>query len=147
MYAMIQTRPDIGFAVQWLSRQLKRPLSIYLNTVKNLFRYLNGIKNLAICYGRNITNITGQGNTFSIGITNSNWALKPNTKKITDFLEPIGFSDSDFIGDKTISKSTFGYLFKVANGFICWKSKRTLTIALFIIKAKTDALTEAICKV
>jgi hypothetical protein len=147
MYAMIQTRPDIAFAVQWLSRQLKGPLSTHLNAAKNLLRYLNGTKNLAICYGRNITNITGHGNTISTGITDSNWAIKPNTKKITDFLEPIGFSDSDFAGDKTTSKSTFGYLFKVANGSVCWKSKRASTIALSTTEAETDALTEAIREV
>ena len=52
MYLMTQTRPDISFSVQWLSRQLVKPNSTHLNAAKNLLRYLHSTKNLAICYGK-----------------------------------------------------------------------------------------------
>ena len=59
---------------------------------------------------------------------------------------PIGYSDSDFAGDKITSKLTFGYLFIVANGPVSWKSKRGSIIALSTLEAETDAFKEAICE-
>ncbi|KAK2068872.1 hypothetical protein P8C59_003488 [Phyllachora maydis] len=72
----------------------------------------------------------------------SNW-----TSIINSSLVPIGFSDSDFAGDKATSKSTYGYLYKLAGRPISWKTKRATTIALSTLEAETDGLTEAIRKV
>ncbi|KAK2074266.1 hypothetical protein P8C59_008487 [Phyllachora maydis] len=69
------------------------------------------------------------------------------TSIINSSLVPIGFSDSDFAGDKATSKSTYGYLYKLAGRPISWKTKRATTIALSILEAETDGLTEAIRKV
>lgn len=52
MYLMVQTRPDICFSVQWLSRFLQEPYKIHLNASKSLLRYLSYTKDLALCYGR-----------------------------------------------------------------------------------------------
>ena len=79
-------------------------------------------KNLAIYYGRDITNETTG-------------------------LQPTGFYDTDFIGDLQSSKSTFGYLFKLTGGAINWKSKKASTITLSTLKAETDALTKGIREV
>ncbi|KAK2070927.1 hypothetical protein P8C59_005388 [Phyllachora maydis] len=62
-------------------------------------------------------------------------------------LVPIGFSDSDFAGDKATSKSTYGYLYKLAGRPISWKTKRATTIALSTLEAETNGLTEAIREV
>jgi len=59
---------------------------------------------------------------------------------------PIGYSDSDFAGDKIISKLIFGYLFIIANGLISWKSKRGSIIALSTLEVEIDAFKEAICE-
>ena len=100
----------------------------YLNAVKNLLRYLKGIKDLAISYGVPLI-----GPIFDI------------VKDILhDPLLLLGFSDSDFASDKVISKSIYGYLFIVARGLVSWKSKRSSTIALLTMEAESDALTEAI---
>ncbi|KAK2070686.1 hypothetical protein P8C59_005163 [Phyllachora maydis] len=69
------------------------------------------------------------------------------TSIINSSLVPIGFSDSDFAGDKATSKSTYGYLYKLAGGPISWKTKRATTIALSTLEAETDGLTEAIREV
>ncbi|KAK2073392.1 hypothetical protein P8C59_007680 [Phyllachora maydis] len=69
------------------------------------------------------------------------------TSIINSSLVPIGFSDSDFAGDKATSKSTYGYLYKLAGRPISWKTKRATTIALSTLEAKTDRLTEAIREV
>ncbi|KAK2070487.1 hypothetical protein P8C59_004974 [Phyllachora maydis] len=69
------------------------------------------------------------------------------TSIINSSLVPIGFSDSDFAGDKATSKSTYGYLYKLAGRPISWKTKRATTIALSTLEAETNGLTEAIREV
>ncbi|KAK2068884.1 hypothetical protein P8C59_003500 [Phyllachora maydis] len=69
------------------------------------------------------------------------------TSIINSSLVPIGFSDSDFTGDKATSKSTYGYLYKLAGRPISWKTKRATTIALSTLEAETDGLIEAIREV
>ncbi len=114
---MTQTQLDIGFPMQWLSRFLQKPLQTHLNTGKNLLKFLNNTEELAICYSRK-------------GLTNS--------------LQPIGYCDNDFTGDKESSRSIYGYVFKFAGGPISWKSKKASTIALSTLEAETDALTKDI---
>ena len=89
MYLLTQTRPDIGFPMQWLSRFLQKPLQTYLNVSKNLLKFTGGIEDLSICYGR---------------------------KGLTSGLQSIWYCDSDFAGDRESSKSTYGYVFKFAGG-------------------------------
>ena len=114
--------------MQFLLKSLQQPLSYYLNTVKNLLRYLKGTKNLAINYGVLLTG--------------------PISNIVKDIpynpLLPLGFSNNDFTNDKVISKSIYGYLFIMAGGPVNWKSKRSNTIALLTMEAESDALTEAI---
>ena len=102
IYTITQTRPDIAFVVQFLSRSLQQPLSCHLNTAKNLLRYLKGIKDLAINYGVPL--------------------IGPISDIIKDILYdpllPLKFSDSDFANNKVTSKSTYGYLFIMAGGLI-----------------------------
>ena len=46
----------------------------------------------------------------------------------TDNLEVIGYSNSDFAGCVDYRKSTSGYIFKLADGAVSWRSvKQTLT--------------------
>ena len=130
VYAITQTRPDITFAVQFLSRSLQQPLSCYLNATKNLLRYLKGTKDLAINYG------------------------VPLTGPICNIIKNIPYnpllllrlSDSDFTSDKVTNKSTYGYLFTMARGPVNWKSKRNSTITLSTMETESDVLTETIRK-
>ncbi|KAK2072788.1 hypothetical protein P8C59_007123 [Phyllachora maydis] len=165
---------DISFTVQWLSRSLNRPTKSHLNAAKNLFKYLNSTKDYSICFScngnavadlgpklSNSSNITTKLSrdfhskegprpltTTSTTIVDSrNSKGSSRTSIINSSLVPIGFSDSDFAGDKATSKSTYGYLFKLAGRPISWKTKRATTIALSTPEAETDGLTEAICKV
>ena len=97
---MTQTRPNITFAVQFLSKSLQQPLSCHLNAAKNLLRYLKGIKDLVINYGVPLTG--------------------PISDIIKDIpyhpLLPLRFSDNDFTSDKITNKSTYDYLFTMAGG-------------------------------
>ncbi|KAK2068697.1 hypothetical protein P8C59_003325 [Phyllachora maydis] len=174
MYIMLLTRVDISFTVQWLSRSLNRPTKSHLNAAKNLFKYLNSTKDYSICFSCNGNTVANLGpklsnssntttklsrdfhskegprplTTTSTTIVDSrNSKGSSRTSIINSSLVPIGFSDSDFAGDKATSKSTYGYLYKLAGGPISWKTKRATTIALSTLEAETDGLIEAIREV
>ncbi|KAK2066187.1 hypothetical protein P8C59_000022 [Phyllachora maydis] len=165
---------DISFTIQWLSRSLNRPTKSYLNAAKNLFKYLNSTKDYSICFSCNGNTVADLGpklsnssntttklsrdfhskegprplTTTSTTIVDSrNSKGSSRTSIINSSLVPIGFSDSDFAGDKATSKSTYGYLYKLAGRPISWKTKRATTIALSILEAETNGLTEAIREV
>ncbi|KAK2075402.1 hypothetical protein P8C59_009531 [Phyllachora maydis] len=174
IYIMLLTRVDISFTVQWLSRSLNRPTKSHLNAAKNLFKYLNSTKDYSICFSYNGNTVADLGpklsnssntttklsrdfhskegprplTTTSTTIVDSrNSKGSSRTSIINSSLVPIGFSNSDFAGDKATSKSTYGYLYKLAGGPISWKTKRATTIALSTLEAETDGLTEAIREV
>ncbi|KAK2072095.1 hypothetical protein P8C59_006471 [Phyllachora maydis] len=165
---------DISFTVQWLSRSLNRPTKSHLNAAKNLFKYLNSTKDYSICFSYNGNTVADLGpklsnssntttklsrdfhskegprplTTTSTTIVDSrNGKGSSRTSIINSSLVSIGFSNSDFAGDKATSKSTYGYLYKLAGRPISWKTKRATTIALSILEAKTNGLTEAIHEV
>ncbi|KAK2066205.1 hypothetical protein P8C59_000040 [Phyllachora maydis] len=125
----------------WLSRSLNRPTKSHLNAAKNLFKYLNSTKDYSICFSCNGNTVADLGpklsnssntttklsrdfhskegprplTTTSTTIVDSrNSKGSSRTSIINSSLVPIGFSDSDFAGDKATSKSTYGYLYKLA---------------------------------
>ncbi|KAK2069413.1 hypothetical protein P8C59_003998 [Phyllachora maydis] len=139
-----------------------------------LTRYLNSTKDYSICFSYNGNTVADLGpklsnssntttklsrdfhskegprplTTTSTTIVDSrNSKGSSRTSIINSSLVPIGFSDSDFAGDKATSKSTYGYLYKLAGRPISWKTKRATTIALSTLEAETNGLTEAIRKV
>ncbi|KAK2071808.1 hypothetical protein P8C59_006203 [Phyllachora maydis] len=167
---------DLGPAAYFLglSRSLNRPIKSHLNAAKNLFKYLNSTKDYSIFFSCNGNTVADLGpklsnssntttklsrdfhskegprplTTTSTTIVDSrNSKGSSRTSIINSSLVPIGFSDSDFAGDKATSKSTYGYLYKLAGGPISWKTKRATTIALSTLEAETDGLTEAIREV
>ncbi|KAK2068828.1 hypothetical protein P8C59_003444 [Phyllachora maydis] len=157
-----------------LSRSLNRPIKSHLNAAKNLFKYLNSTKDYSICFSYNGNTVADLGpklsnssntttklsrgfhskegprplTTTSTTIVDSrNSKGSSRTSIINSSLVPIGFSDSDFAGDKATSKSTYGYLYKLASRPISWKTKRATTIALSTLEAETNGLIEAIREV
>ncbi|KAK2068623.1 hypothetical protein P8C59_003255 [Phyllachora maydis] len=139
-----------------------------------LTRYLNSTKDYSICFSYNGNTVADLGpklsnssnittklsrdfdskegprplTTTSTTIVDSrNSKGSSQTSIINSSLVPIGFSDSDFAGDKATSKSTYGYLYKLAGRPISWKTKRATTIALSTLEAETNGLTEAIREV
>ncbi len=106
--------------MQWLSKFLQKPFQTYLNAGKNLLKFLDGIKELTICY---------------------------DCKNLTNGLQPIRYCDSDFADNRKSSRSIYGYVFKFAGGPINWKSKRASTIALSTLEAEINALIKDIREV
>ncbi|KAK2074628.1 hypothetical protein P8C59_008822 [Phyllachora maydis] len=139
-----------------------------------LTRYLNSTKDYSICFSYNGNTVADLGPKLSnssntttklsrdfhskegprpLTTTSTTIVDSRNSKGsswtsiINSSLVPIGFSDSDFTGDKATSKSTYGYLYKLAGRPISWKTKRATTIALSTLEAETNGLTEAIREV
>lgn len=74
MYAMVETRPDIAFAVSTLSRFSSNPNQHHLMAVQRVLRYLQGTKHLGITYG---------GGEGLIGYTDADWAGDEETRRST----------------------------------------------------------------
>ncbi|KAK2066371.1 hypothetical protein P8C59_000200 [Phyllachora maydis] len=138
----LRNSPAKGTTLEgWLSRSLNRPTKSHLNAAKNLFKYLNSTKDYSICFSYNGNTVANLGpklsnssntttklsrdfhskegprplTTTSTTIVDSrNSKGSSRTSIINSSLVPIGFINSDFAGDKATSKSTYGYLYKLA---------------------------------
>ncbi|KAK2067955.1 hypothetical protein P8C59_001654 [Phyllachora maydis] len=149
-------------------------MKLHLNAAKNFFKYLNSTKDYIIHFSYNGNTVANPGpklsnssnittklskdfyskegprplTTTSTTIVDSrNGKGSSRTSIIHSSLVPIGFSDFHLAGDKATSKSTYGYLYKLASGPISWKTKRATTIALSTLETETNGLTEATYKV
>ena len=78
--------------------------------MKRVLRYLRGTTNLGMCY-------TNKGQS---GL--------------------VGFCDADWGGDINDRKSTSGYLFKVSDSAVSWKSIKQTCVALSTAEAEYVAL-------
>ena len=114
MHLMTATRPDIAYAVGYVSRFMENPQQEHWIAVKRIFRYLQGTKSHGICY-------------------------QPNDK--IDFR---GYSDADWAGDHADRKSTSGYLFMLLGAPISWGSKKQSSVSLSTSEAEYIALSLAI---
>ncbi|KAL2534627.1 cysteine-rich RLK (RECEPTOR-like protein kinase) 8 [Abeliophyllum distichum] len=82
MYSMITTRPDLAYAISFLSRFMSNPGKHHWIALKWLLRYLAGTVKRGLVF-----------------------------EKRSDKLELKGYVDSDFAGDKDQRKSTTSYFF------------------------------------
>ncbi|KAK2070875.1 hypothetical protein P8C59_005337 [Phyllachora maydis] len=131
-----------------------------------LTRYLNSTKDYSICFSYNGNTVADLGpklsnssntttklsrdfhskegprplTTTSTTIVDSrNSKGSSRTSIINSSLVPIGFSESDFAGDKATSKSTYGYLYKLAEAIREVQTKHTLLKFRYVreqVKAK-----------
>ncbi|KAG3092999.1 hypothetical protein PI125_g16979 [Phytophthora idaei] len=90
MHLMAAARPDIAYAVGYLSRFMENPREELWVAVKRIFRYLQGTKTHGICF-------------------------KPR-----DNMDFRGYSDADWAGDLADRKSTSGYTFMLMGAPVSW---------------------------
>ena len=114
MYLSVSTRPDITFAVSNLARYSVKPTKAHWSAAKRVMRYLKGTSELGIIYSN-----------------------KGSELKLT------GYSDADWGGDINDRKSTSGYIFKVSDGAVLWRSKKQTCVALSTAEAEYVALAAA----
>ncbi|XP_047979038.1 secreted RxLR effector protein 161-like [Salvia hispanica] len=112
-YVQTCTRPDITFAVGMLDRYQSNLGMDHWKAAKKVLKYLQGTKEHMLTYRR------------------------------SDNLEVIGYSDSDYAGCVDSRKSTFSYLFLLAEGAVSWKSGKQSVIATSTMEAEFVACFEA----
>ena len=114
MHLMTATRPDIAFAVGYVSRFMEISHVEHCAAVKHILRYLQEIKTHGIRF-------------------------QPGNK--VDFR---GYSDADWAGDNFDRKSTSGYAFILMSAPISWKSKKQSSVSLSTSEAEYIALSLAV---
>jgi len=111
---LVHTRPDLVFAVGYLSRFMQRPTVEHQQAAKRVLRYVAGTLDYGLHYGK-----------------------APNTARF------IGYSDSDLAGDVDTSKSTSGTMFFLGSCLVCWQSVKQKVVALSSCEAEYIAATTA----
>jgi len=109
MYLMVCSRPDIATAVGLVSRFMTNPGRKHWIAVKRIFRYLQGTKNLKLCFNRhmNIENI-----------------------------RLYAYADADWAGNLVDRKSTSGCVVFINDMIIVWLSKKQACVALSTMEAE-----------
>ena len=110
------TRPDIMYSVSLISRYMESPTELHLLAAKRILRYLQGTRNLGICYKK---------------------GEKSNL---------VGYTDSDYAGDQDDGRSTSGYVFMLGTGAISWSSKKQSIVTLSSTEAEFVAATACACQ-
>jgi len=64
------------------------------------------------------------------------------TYRRSEYLEVIGYSDSDFARCVDRRKSTLGYVFLLARGLVSWKSAKQSVVAMSVMEAEFVACFE-----
>jgi hypothetical protein len=113
---LVNSRPDIAFAVGYVSRFMEAPIAEHLTTVKRILRYNSGTLHFGCFY------------------------QKGREAKL------VGYSDSGLAGDIDTRKSTSGILFFLGNNVITWQSQKQKVVALSSCEAEYIVATTAACQ-
>uniref|UniRef100_A0A8I6Y7V3 Integrase catalytic domain-containing protein n=1 Tax=Hordeum vulgare subsp. vulgare TaxID=112509 RepID=A0A8I6Y7V3_HORVV len=113
---LTHTRPDISFAVGFLSRFMEAPAADHYAAVKQLLRYIAGTLSYGCMYRY------GDGEILT------------------------GFSDSDHAGDVDTRKSTSGVLFFLGGSPVSWQSQKQKVVAISSCEVEYIAAATAACQ-
>lgn len=108
MYLSIGSRPDITYAVSYLSRYLDKPNKKVWNGAKRILRYLQETKTLCMIY----------------------------EKQKNDKIELVGYSDSDWAADIKDRKSVTGGVIYFYGNPVVWISKKQNCVTLSSTEAE-----------
>ena len=114
-YAHCTTRPDICAATGYFSRFQSCFNENHYNHAKRILNYIKATIDLKMHFKRD---------------------EKAETL--------VGYSDSDWAGDKNDSKSTSGYVFKLFGNTVSWASRKQQTVAKSSTEAEYMALSDAL---
>ena len=118
LYLTRCTRPDISFAVGYLSRHTARPRKVHWTALMCVLRYLKGTKSFGLRYMKG--------------------------SKVNDRVAPSqAYADADFAGDKVDFKSTSGFVILCAKAAIDWGSWKQTGVARSSTESEIIALDTA----
>ncbi|XP_019451824.1 PREDICTED: uncharacterized protein LOC109353922 [Lupinus angustifolius] len=112
------SKPEITYGVGVISKQMAKPTQAHMVAAKRILRYLKG----TLCYGV----------LFPIQKQNCESGF-------------VGYSDSDWCGDKEDKRSTLGYLFTIFGAPISWSSRKQDVVALSTCEAEYISACNATC--
>lgn len=118
LYAAISTRPDIGYAVNYLTRHMQTPLQRHMKAADRILRYLAGTRGHGILFGRI--------NQEAMGCMNVS-----------------AYSDADWAADKNDRKSVTGWIAMLNGDPVSWASKKQKVVALSSCEAELYAASAA----
>ena len=113
---LMNTRPDMAFAVGYLSRFMEDPRQEHMAAMKHLLRYVAGTIDYGLAYTSNAE------------------------------LNFDGYSDSDMAGDVDDRKSTSGILYFLDGNPVAWQSQKQRVVALSSCEAEYIAGAAAACQ-
>jgi hypothetical protein len=100
------SRPDVMFSVCMCARFQASPRKSHLKATKRILRYLKHTQDVGLWYPKGLS------------------------------FELVGYSDSDYAGDKVERKSTFRTCQLLGRSLVSWSSKKQNSIALSTAKAE-----------
>ena len=115
---LVHTRPDIAFAVGYVSRFMEEPRQEHLVAVKHLLRYIAGTVDYGIVY----------------------------SKLLSGDNRLMGYSDSDWGGDADERRSTAGVIFFLGRLPVTWQSQKQKSVALSTCEAEYVAGAAGACQ-
>jgi hypothetical protein len=113
---LVNTRPDICFAVNTLSQFMVEPRRVHWVATKHVLRYLCGTVDYGLDYHRG------------------------------DGVRLVGYTDSDWAGCVSDRKSTSGCCFGLGSAVVSWFSRKQKSVALSSAKAEYMAASQASCE-
>jgi len=111
---LVHTRPDVAFAVGYMSRFMERPTAEHQSAIKRILRYIAGTIDYGLHFGRH----SGAAHF-------------------------VGYCDSDLAGDIDMSKSSSDMLFFLGNCLVSSQSLKQRVVALSSCEAEYIAATSA----
>eukprot|EP00253_Pinus_taeda_P014380 PITA_14380 len=110
------TRPDINFAVSYISRFMSAPEADHWIAAKRVLRYVRGTPDYGLLYTRSSDPILS------------------------------GYTDFDWAGSVDDQKSIVGYVFSLGSSAVTWTSKKQQAVALSSTEAEYRGAVKASCE-
>eukprot|EP00253_Pinus_taeda_P007845 PITA_07845 len=113
---LVNTRPDLCFAVNQLSQAMVQPAKLFWKAAKHVLRYLRGTTQYGLWY---------------------KWTKGVNLQ---------GFTYVVWVGSPSNRKSTFGGIFNLGSAAVSWYSRKQRSVALRAAEAEYMAASQATCE-
>lgn len=115
---LVHTRPDICYAVGYVSRFMERPTTDHMAAIKHILRYVKGTLSLGCFFEK------GAGENPQL----------------------LGYCDSDLAGDVDDRKSTTGMIFFLGGSPITWVTQKQRVVAISSCETEYVAAASAACQ-
>jgi hypothetical protein len=116
---LCNSRPDLCYAVGVVSKFMNEPRKSHLIAAKRILRYVKGTVNYGVLFPKH---------------------------EAKSAVKLVGYSDSDWCGDRIDRRSTSGYVFLLNGAAISWSSKKQPVTALSSCEAEYVAGSYAACQ-